>query len=150
MVSHMVQAAQLARTRRYDDDVVLACLLHDVGHMIAADDTGGYGVADHHRIGASFLRGLRLPERTCRAVELHVDAKRYLVGGGRTELSDASRVTLGFQGGSMIDPYERMAFEADPGFKDALLVRESDDGGKSVDMSPRELDRAFGTFYPLF
>ena len=89
MVSHMVQAAQLGRTRRYDDDVVLACLLHDVGHMIAADDTGA-------TVSRTTIASARAScedsssERTCRAVELHVDAKRYLVGGGRTALSDAS------------------------------------------------------------
>lgn len=145
--SHMLQAARRARRQRRDDAVVLACLFHDVGHLLAADDTGGYGVADHARLGAALLRGLGFGERTCRAVELHADAKRYLVGGDPLyALTPASVTTLEHQGGPMRCAAERAAFEADPGFFDALAVRDCDDTGKSLDLTAREAAAAFGSF----
>ena len=41
---------------------------------------------------------------------------------------------------------ERAAFEADPGFFDALAVRDCDDTGKSQDLTAREAAAAFGSF----
>lgn len=145
--SHMIQAARRARARNHSGAVVLACLFHDVGHLLAEDDTGGYGVSDHARLGAALLRGLGFGERTCRAVELHADAKRYLVGGDPFyALTPASSATLEHQGGPMLREEERVAFEADPGFFDALAVRSCDDTGKSRDLSPRQAARAFRGF----
>ena len=147
--SHMVQAARRARALRLDEDVVLACLFHDVGHLVAADDTGGFGVSDHARLGAALLRGLGLAERTCRAVELHADAKRYLVGEDPFyRLTPASAATLESQGGPMASPDDRRAFEGDPAFEDALAVRDCDDTSKAVGLSPAVVDRAFATFLP--
>ena len=147
--SHMVQAARRARALRLDDDVVLACLFHDIGHLLAADDTGGFGVSDHARLGAGLLRGLGLAERTCRAVELHAEAKRYLVGDDPLyRLTPASAATLGTQGGAMVSPDARRAFEDDPAFGDALAVRDCDDAGKTLGLSPAEVGRAFATFAP--
>ena len=147
--SHMIQAALRARARGLDEEVALACLLHDVGHLIAADDTGGFGVSDHARLGASLLRGLGIGERTCRAVELHADAKRYLVGDDPLyRLTPASAATLAFQGGPMLSPHDRRAFEDDPAFEDAVAVRECDDTGKSADLGPAEAERAFSAFIP--
>lgn len=149
--SHMLQAAEAARRERHDEEVVLACLLHDVGHLIAPDDTGGFGVSDHARVGACLLRGLGVPERTCRAVELHVDAKRYLVGADPGYvLSPASARTLAFQGGPMTDAAERAAFEADPSHADAMAVRTLDDGGKVRDLDHASAYDSWASFFPLF
>lgn len=145
--AHMIQAGLTARSERHPDEVVLACLLHDIGHLLAEDDTNGYGVSDHARLGAAFLRGLALPERTCRAVELHADAKRYIVGQDCTyPLTHASRQTLAFQGGPMTLS-ERLDFEKDPAYADALLVRGVDDRAKTEDMPHSVVATLFDGFF---
>src|SRR5262249_19687881 len=45
-LEHALQCAHLARQANADDDLVLAALLHDIGHLIAKGDE--YGVADHN------------------------------------------------------------------------------------------------------
>lgn len=144
--SHMLRAGQRATDSNLPPDVVLACYFHDVGHLLAPDNTGGYGVSDHARIGACFLRGLDLPERTCRAVELHVQAKRYLVGEDPLyELSPASARTLEHQRGPMICEHERASFRMDPAFDDALAVRSMDDTGKCGDLTLEEATHHWNT-----
>ncbi len=145
--SHMIQAGVTSRDEGREEEVVLACLFHDIGHLLAKDDTNGYGVSDHARIGASFLRGLGLPERTCRAVELHADAKRYLVGQDPTyPLSNASRETLRYQGGPM-GLLARRDFERDSSYTDALVVRGVDDRAKSEDLPVTVAADLFDSFF---
>lgn len=38
-----------------------------------------YGVEEHEKLGANFLRKLDVPEKICYFVENHIAAKRYLV-----------------------------------------------------------------------
>ena len=53
-LEHMSQAAQLAMTEGFDDEVVLAAFFHDIGHLCGGEgDMGGYGVVSHERIGPS-------------------------------------------------------------------------------------------------
>ena len=130
--SHMLQSANFAKANNYDKDLIVASLFHDIGHLLADDNTNGHGVSDHARIGASFLRGLGLSERTCRAVEFHVDAKRFLTGNSpHYKLSEASRQTLAFQGGAMFQS-ELIEFQSKDYFADAILVRKTDDAGKHI------------------
>ncbi len=66
-------------------------------------------------------------------MRLHVEAKRWLCSVEPTYhagLSEASRLSLVAQGGQM-DAEERRAFEAEPFFQDALLLRRLDDGTKT-------------------
>lgn len=147
--AHLVRAARGAEEAGHPRPLVHAALFHDVGHLIAPDDTGGAGASDHARVGACFLRGLGFPERTCRAVELHVDAKRYLVGGDPFyALTPASARTLGYQGGPMVCAAERASFEGDPAFADALALRSLDDTGKCGDLDPTELATHWLDFVP--
>lgn len=147
--AHLVRAARGAEAAGHPRAIVHAALLHDVGHLIAPDDTGGAGAADHARLGACFLRGLGLPERTCRAVELHVDAKRYLVGvDANYALTPASVRTLAYQGGPMTSKAERRAFEDDPASVDALVLRSLDDTGKFGDLTQNELVAHWVDFVP--
>src|ERR1700754_3007913 len=66
-LEHMVQAAQLAEEQGYDEEVVLAAFLHDIGHIAEAAKVGpdaasapeqmdGFGIMDHEELGAEFLR----------------------------------------------------------------------------------------------
>src|ERR671937_143250 len=74
-LEHALQCAALARRERADDEVVLAALLHDIGHLVARAPDGPAGHHGHE--GADLLRPW-VPERVAWLVEHHVVAKRYL------------------------------------------------------------------------
>eukprot|EP00111_Clytia_hemisphaerica_P020067 TCONS_00059162-protein len=135
--THMIQAATAAQQNNEPDYVVLACLLHDIGHFLDKDNMNGLGVIEHGAVGARFLRKLGMEEKVCCLVENHVLAKKYLVSKYDEyydKLSDASKKTLEFQGGRM--SMEQMVhFEKDPYFKESIKVRTYDDIGKQVGMN---------------
>src|SRR5579872_3255451 len=60
-LEHMVQAAQLAEAQGFDEEVILAAFLHDIGHISEAakgdNEMDGFGIRDHEELGADFLRG---------------------------------------------------------------------------------------------
>lgn len=144
-LEHALQCAALARGARADDDMVVAALLHDVGHLVAPDDAARMpelGVVDHEAIGARIVREVGLPESVVWLVAHHVAAKRYLVAT-RSEyaakLSEASKATLALQGGPM-NASEIAAFEAEPRWKAALRLRAWDEQAKLVGWSGPPLD----------
>ena len=103
---HCIQCALSAKAANEPDHVVLACLLHDVGHLVAEDDMGGLGNCNHGDSGYAWLRKRGVAENVCHLVKQHVAAKRFLVTTDATyydKLSDASKQTLEFQGGKMSD-----------------------------------------------
>ena len=58
---HGLQAAHLAAQAGSDDATVLAALLHDIGHLVAApgaEQMANVGVKGHENIGADYLRRL--------------------------------------------------------------------------------------------
>lgn len=127
---HALQCAALADREGADDTLVIAALLHDIGHLIEEPDDG-YGVHRHDVGGAAFL-ARHFPEAVVAPVRMHVAAKRYRVAvdpGYAARLSAASTHTLAYQGGPM-SPDEVRAFEAGPHLQAALRVREWDDCGK--------------------
>ena len=132
---HALQAAHFAREAGATPPEIAAALLHDVGHLCAADEAprmGDHGVAGHEHVGAEHLASLGFGEDVTALVRGHVDAKRYLVGARpdyAARLSDASRVTLSHQGGAM--SAEACArFEARPDFEAVLRVRAWDEAAK--------------------
>jgi phosphonate degradation associated HDIG domain protein len=135
-LEHMVQAAQLAMEEGYDDEVVLAAFLHDVGHLLPVHDISetmdGYGVMDHEKVGADWLLGLGMGERMCKLIASHVNAKRYLTWKYPSyyeQLSEASKKTLEYQGGRM-EEAEAKAFESDPLFDLYIRMRTWDEAAK--------------------
>jgi len=145
-LEHMVQAAQLAREGGYDDEIVLAAFLHDIGHICAAnyitENMNGFGVMNHEKIGANFLRKRGFGERIARLVENHVSAKRYLTfkyPEYYEGLSDASKKTLEFQGGRM-NYDEAMLFEQDELFEEFIAMRRWDELAKEENFPLQPLD----------
>jgi phosphonate degradation associated HDIG domain protein len=135
-IEHMSQAAQLAMAEGFDDEVVLAAFFHDIGHLCGqgGENMGGYGVVSHERLGADYLRRAGFSERLARLVEYHVQAKRYLTFSQPdyyARLSEASRRTLGYQGGVMTDE-EARAFEQDPLYQVSLRLRHWDEQAKQM------------------
>jgi 2-amino-1-hydroxyethylphosphonate dioxygenase (glycine-forming) len=135
-LEHMVQAAQLAEEQGYDDEVILAAFLHDVGHICEAghgdNEMDGFGIKDHEEIGAEFLKAKGFSKRIVRLVQSHVEAKRYLTLRNPSyyyQLSEASKKTLEYQGGRMQEE-EAAAFEKYPLFDLIIKMRKWDEQAK--------------------
>ena len=135
-LEHMVQAAQLAEAQGYDEEVILAAFLHDIGHISEAakgdNEMDGYGIKDHEELGAEFLREKGFSKKVARLVESHVEAKRYLTFKDPlyySQLSDASKKTLEYQGGPMTAE-EATAFEQYPLFNLIIRMRKWDEEAK--------------------
>lgn len=131
---HALQAAHLAESDGAPAELVVAALLHDIGHLL---HTGGEDVADrgidtrHERIGARWLTP-RLGRDVSEPVRLHVAAKRYLCSVdpdyfGR--LSPASIQSLELQGGRM-SVGEARQFERQEHWQEAVRLRRWDEEAK--------------------
>jgi len=139
-LQHMLQAAELARQGGYDDEMILAAFLHDIGHICVAayvnNTMGNFGIVNHEKIGAQFLRKRGFAERIARLVENHVAAKRYLTFKHPEYfegLSEASKKTLEFQGG-MMNPDEAILFEQDELFENFISMRRWDEMAKEENL----------------
>ena len=135
-LEHMDQCAQLARQSGYDDEVVLAAFFHDIGHfcehIMPVEHMDGFGIVDHEKLGADFLRAQGFSEKIASLVQNHVQAKRYLTWKYPEyyeKLSEASKATLSFQGGRMSGE-EALAFENDPWFELHIQLRRWDEAAK--------------------
>ncbi len=134
MTEHALQAAHFARAEQAPAELVVAALLHDIGHLLepVPSDIADWKLdARHEQVGSRWLAA-RFRGEVAEAVRLHVPAKRYLCAsdpGYAAKLSAASVVTLGLQGGPM-SPQEASAFEREPHYREALRVRRWDDQGK--------------------
>jgi phosphonate degradation associated HDIG domain protein len=134
VAEHGLQAAHFATAEGAPQPLVIAALLHDIGHLLedvpeAIEDWTLD--ARHEEIGARWL-AQRFAAAVSEPVRLHVPAKRYLCAtepGYLQRLSAASVHTLNLQGGPM-SPSERARFEAQPFWREAVRLRHWDDQGK--------------------
>lgn len=147
-VEHALQCAALAERAGAAPSLIVAALLHDIGHLFEAEDGVVDAAADHRHeaAGATALAGLFGP--AVRApIMLHVSAKRYLCAvetGYRDRLSAASQASLALQGGPL-DAAGVARFERRPFWRDAVALRRFDDAGKAATPSGRR----FGDYLPL-
>ncbi|HLJ91578.1 MAG TPA: HD domain-containing protein [Gemmataceae bacterium] len=99
---HSLQVFELAKEHRpYDEEFLLAALLHDIGK--------GLDRADHVAAGLSALEGL-ITERTRFFIEHHMEAHEYQAGTLPSKL--------------------RRELQSSPDFEDLLLLRQLDDEGR--------------------
>ncbi|MCX7057123.1 MAG: HD domain-containing protein [Proteobacteria bacterium] len=139
MLEHGLQAAWFATQDAAAPTLVIAALLHDVGHLVEdvpADLEDWQMDAHHENVGALWL-SRHFGREVTEPVALHVAAKRYLCATDATyyaRLSAASVVTLGLQGGPMSGA-EVAAFERNPHYRDAVRLRQWDDQGKLAGFS---------------
>ena len=99
---HSLQVFERARDERpWDEEFLLAALLHDIGK--------GFDPFDHVTAGLEALDGLITP-RTAWLIENHMAAQEYKAG------------TLGHR--------HRLRLEAHEDFEDLMLLREADDAGR--------------------
>ncbi|MEM7464238.1 MAG: HD domain-containing protein [Pseudomonadota bacterium] len=138
MGQHMLQGATIAEQNSQTEEIIVAALLHDIGHFTS--EFGTFTMDDvedrlHEHAGAEVLDQF-FPTVITDCVRHHVAAKRYLCAT-RPEyfnrLSEASVHSLNLQGGPM-DDSEVREFEEMPNFKQIIAVRYLDDAGKIPDM----------------
>ena len=111
---HLLQVFELARDERpWDEEFLLAALLHDVGK--------GLDPADHVGAAVLALDGLVTP-RTAWLIENHMLAQEYKAG------------TLGHR--------QRLRLEASDDFEDLLVLRELDDRGRVPGATVGTVDEA--------
>lgn len=138
MAEHMLQAATIAEQNNQEEVIVVAALLHDIGHFTS--EFGSFRLDDtedrmHEEAGAKVLEPF-FPPAVTECVRLHVAAKRYLCATKPEyfkRLSEASVHSLKLQGGPMSGD-EAEAFEQNPCLKEIIQVRYLDDAGKRTDM----------------
>ncbi|MBI3857018.1 MAG: tRNA adenylyltransferase [Planctomycetes bacterium] len=109
---HSLQVFELARHERpWDEEFLLAALLHDVGKAIDP--------ADHTAAGLAALEGVVTP-RTEWLIEHHMDALAYR--------------------NRDLEKEQRVALESSEHFQDLMLLRECDDRGREVGIETGTLD----------
>jgi phosphonate degradation associated HDIG domain protein len=130
-LEHALQCAQLAERADAPPALVVAALLHDVGHFIAPA-RGSDAIDDVHELRALGLLVTAFDAEVIEPIRLHVQAKRYLVSVDphyAATLSPASTHTLGLQGGAM-SPDELHLFATLPYSSQAVALRRWDDLAK--------------------
>ena len=152
LATHGLQTAFAAKQAGENNDVQIAGLLHDVGHLLALeagkdmemeDENGeATGTLDHDTVGGDFLEKLGFKDEVSFVARRHVDAKRYLCSsdaGYYDALSPASKTTLSYQDGPM-SAEECLEFERSPSYAFAAKVRRYDDDAKKQGLQIPGLD----------
>jgi phosphonate degradation associated HDIG domain protein len=133
-LEHALQTAALADRARANGGLVVAALLHDIGHLLHGlpENIADLGVDPRHEaVGVRWLSEYFGPAVT-EPIRLHVSAKRYLCAVEPTyaeSLSPASQASLRLQGGPMT-PEEVRLFEQTSWATDAAAMRRWDDAAK--------------------
>jgi [1-hydroxy-2-(trimethylamino)ethyl]phosphonate dioxygenase len=131
---HALQTAWAAERAGADGNLIVAALLHDVGHLLhnLPENCAEAGIDDAHEIlGATWLAEHFGPA-VAEPVRLHVDAKRFLCTTDPAYLgllSEASVRSLKLQGG-LFTPDEAAKFRAHPQAEAAVALRRFDEQAK--------------------
>ncbi|MGH1392874.1 MAG: phosphonate degradation HD-domain oxygenase [Trichormus sp.] len=143
-LEHALQCASLAEKSGQSHELITACLLHDLGHLIhdLGDNPASQGIDDHHEHRAiPLLRKMFSPAVT-EPIRLHVVAKRYLcsvIPEYWDSLSAASKRSLELQGG-IFSPTEAEQFIEQPYAQDAVQLRIFDDKAKIPNLPTPDLN----------
>jgi predicted HD phosphohydrolase len=128
-LSHMIQTAQLAMGEGFDEEVIIAAFLHDIGHLyaqsVSPEEIESWGDFKYEVVGAQFLKDNGFSEPVLALVEGHVKARRYLSLRDEAyyaKLSPVDKDDLTRQGGKMTEA-EATAFEQSDFFGLSLNLR---------------------------
>ena len=139
-LEHAVQCAEFARQAGADDELIVATLLHDIGHLLELERREGNAVLtendDHESTGAAFL-ARHFSSAVTAPIALHVEAKRFLCTTEETyfgKLSLGSVRSLEMQGGKM-NAEEVERFAKHPARESAVALRRWDELGKDLQPS---------------
>ncbi len=142
-LKHALQCATLAALARASNELIVACLFHDFGHLIhyLGEDAANKGIDDHHEYRSiKYLKHL-FGEAVTEPIRLHVEAKRYLCAikpNYFAALSPASQQSLELQGGAFSSDAAAL-FIHQPYAEDAVQLRIWDDKAKIVGMKTPDL-----------
>ena len=133
---HALQAAFLAEQSGAPSALVIACLLHDIGHLVhdLGEDAAGHGLNDSHEMRGITALAHLFPPAVLTPIRLHVTAKRHLCqvnSGYFADLSLASRRSLELQGGPLTAE-QSDEFLAQSGAQEAISLRQWDDRAKDT------------------
>lgn len=134
-LEHALQCAQQAEAEDARDELVIAALLHDLGHLLhtPGDKAAQLDVDDKHEVRALHLLRCAFGDAVLEPIRLHVDAKRYLCRADpayHDALSPASKLSLRLQGGVFTES-EAQRFITQPYGCDAARLRTWDDRAKT-------------------
>ena len=142
-LAHALQCAAAAEREGAPASLVVAALLHDVGHLV--HDLGprpaARGIDDRHEEGGAEWLRRRFVSAVSEPVRLHVAAKRYLCAvepGYFGTLSPASVRSLALQGGRY-DVAGAADFNAQPHAEDAVRLRRWDEAAKEAGLETPDL-----------
>lgn len=149
-LEHALQSGLCAEREHASEELVIAAVLHDLGHLI--NDQGETptlrGIDDRHEyVAIPRLREL-FPEAVLAPIRLHVAAKRYLCTRGDGQQSGADYLaslsadslrSLELQGGPFSEA-EADEFIAMPYAADAVRLRRWDDLAKTAGTATPDLD----------
>ncbi|MGK7948913.1 MAG: phosphonate degradation HD-domain oxygenase [Xenococcaceae cyanobacterium] len=143
-LEHALQCATLAEAESKSHELIVASLLHDLGHLLPELEKSSnayHNNDDFHEYKAiPYLReffSLAVTE----PIRLHVQAKKYLCAVDSNyweSLSPASQQSLQWQGG-VFSKEEAKAFIARPFAQQAVQLRQWDDLAKVVGLSTPDL-----------
>jgi phosphonate degradation associated HDIG domain protein len=141
---HALQSACQAEQEAAPQALVVAALLHDIGHLLhgMGEDAADRGLyARHEEAGEAWL-GRHFPPEVTEPVKLHVAAKRYLCRTDPmylSQLSSASLQSLELQGGPFSED-EAREFERHRYHREAVRLRQWDDRAKIPGLAVPELE----------
>ncbi|MBD2341399.1 phosphohydrolase [Calothrix sp. FACHB-156] len=143
-LEHALQCASLAEQSGQSHELITACLLHDLGHLIhdLGDDPASQGIDDRHEHRAIPLLGKMFSPAVTEPIRLHVTAKRYLCSIDPEywdSLSAASKRSLELQGG-IFSPEQAEQFIQQPYAEDAVQLRIYDDKAKIQNLPTPDLN----------
>ena len=133
---HALQAATLAEQEGASPELVVAALLHDIGHLLhdLPEDIADQGIDTRHESLASAWLSQHFGPAVTEPVRLHVAAKRYLCAtepGYLDALSPASILSLELQGGPM-SRAEAATFAGLDHAAEAVRLRRWDEAAKEA------------------
>jgi len=139
---HMMQLAQTAEILGYDEDVVLAALLQNIGQVAVAANGAAESEEDYAEAGADYLREKGFAKKLVRIVESSLESKRYLAFKDESyynQLSESGKALLEKQGGKMYAE-EAEAFEKYPLFDTIISVRKLDQEVNNQQLLPSDVE----------
>jgi phosphonate degradation associated HDIG domain protein len=134
--AHGLQAAHLATKAGANDSLIVAALIHDVGHLLHGlpETVADQGVDGRHEDQGAVWLAKYFGEEVTEPIRLHVAAKRYLCSVDPeylSKLSPASVQSLHLQGGPF-KTGEVHDFESSPYYQQAVKLRHWDDQAKEA------------------
>jgi phosphonate degradation associated HDIG domain protein len=137
-LEHALQTARCATRAGSPPELVLAALLHDIGHLLhyLPESVAEAGVDTRHETAGYEWIQSRFGAAVAEPVRDHVAAKRYLCRiepDYLSRLSAASLLSLELQGGPFTAD-EARRFEMLPHYREALMLRQWDDEAKVANL----------------